>query len=102
ANAALSEWGSVAFRGQLQYSNPIDPLFLPNIKENCVFLADKSGIHVIAAQGDDSGVPGQPLFAFHDPSITGEQVSFRANLGIVEGGPNGTFLAASRGVRAAS
>src|SRR5262245_2939496 len=100
ANPALSDSGSVAFRGQLQYSNPIDPLFLPDVRENCVFLADQSGIHVIAAQGDDSGVQGQPLFAFHDPSITGDQVSFRANLGIVEGGQNGIFLAASLGVRA--
>src|SRR5262249_58762013 len=45
ANPALSDSGSVAFRGQLQYSNPIDPLILPDVRENCVFLADQSGIH---------------------------------------------------------
>jgi hypothetical protein len=101
ANPALGDSGSVAFRGQLQYANPIDPIFLPDIRENCIFLADQSGIHVIAAQGDDSGVPGQPpLFAFHDPSIMGNQVSFRANLGIATAGPNGIFVADSTGVRA--
>ena len=63
--------------------------FFPRHRESDVFLADQSGIHVIAAQGDDSGVPGQPLFAFHDPSIVGNQVTFRANLGIIDGGPNG-------------
>ena len=99
ANPALSDSGSVAFRGQLQYGNPIDPIFLPDIRENDVFLADQSGIHVIAAQGDDSGVPGQPLFAFHDPSIAGSQVTFRANLGIIDNGPNGIFLADSIGLR---
>ncbi len=100
ANPALSDSGAVAFRGSIQYCNPIDCTDSSlDIRENDVFLADQSGIHVIAAQGDDSGVPGQPLFAFHDPSIVGNQVTFRANLGIVDGGPNGIFLADSIGVR---
>ena len=100
ANPALSDSGAVAFRGSIQYCSPIDCTDSSlDIREDDVFLADQSGIHVIAAQGDDSGVPGQPLFAFHDPSIVGNQVTFRANLGIIDGGPNGVFLADSIGVR---
>jgi hypothetical protein len=100
ANPALGDSGAVAFRGTLQYPNPIDPIGLPDTRASCVFLADPSGaIHILAAQGDDSGVPGEPFFAFHDPTIMGDQVAFRATLGQFSGDENGLFLADSVGVR---
>jgi hypothetical protein len=100
ANPALADSGAVAFRGTLQYCNPIDctdPSL--DIRESDVFLADQSGIHVIAAQGDDSGVAGQPFFAFHDPTIMGDQIAFRASLGQFQASQNGFFLVDPVGVR---
>jgi hypothetical protein len=101
ANPALADSGAVAFRGSIQYANPIDvtdPSL--DIRANCVFLADQSGVHIVAAQGDDSGVAGLPFFDFHDPTIMGNQIAFRATLGQFSATRTGLFLVDPIGVRA--
>src|SRR5262249_56401908 len=88
------------FRGGLQSSNPMDVTDSAlDIRESDVFVADQSGIHIMAAQGDDSGVPGLPFFAFRDPSVMGSQIAFRASLGQFSVIRTGVFLVDPVGVR---
>ena len=52
----------MVFRGSVQFQNRVS-LFLPDERENCVFVADDSGVHVVAAQDEDSGA-GLPFLGF--------------------------------------
>lgn len=105
SNPAIDDSGAVAFRANIEYLDPIDPLFLPTLKEDGLFLADATGIHLLAVAspattGDpraNSGTP-DPFLRFRDPTMTGSRVAFRAALGRAIELRNGMFLADSSGV----
>lgn len=95
ASPSLSDSGEVVFRGVVQYESRFGFLF-PDERENCVFLADASGIRVIAAEGQDSGAAARRFAGFRDPTIRGRAVLFRAPL---QGGQTGLFVRDDAGVR---
>ncbi len=80
SNPSLSDSGAVVFRGTVQFPNLLGP-FVSDERQNCVFLADDSGVRIIAAPGDDSGAGGLPFMSFRDPVIRGQSVLFRASIG---------------------
>ncbi len=96
ASPSLSDSGEVVFRGVVQYESRFGILF-PDERENCVFLADASGIRIIAAEGQESGAGARRFASFRDPTIRGRSVLFRAPL---QGGQAGLFLRDDAGVRA--
>jgi len=97
ANPAISDTGAVVFRGVVQSESRFGTLF-PEIRENAIFLADASGLRVIAAEGQESG-SGKPFLNFRDPTITNGTILFRATLGAVIEESEGLFLADQAGVR---
>ncbi len=104
-NPAMGDSGAVAFRANIEYLDPLDPIFLPTLKEDGLFLADATGIHLLAvadpALPDDpkgnSGTP-DPFLRFRDPTVSTDRVAFRASLGAVIERRNGMFLADASGV----
>ncbi len=96
-NASVNESGTVVFRGVVSFQSPFGP-FVPDERQNCLFLADASGVHVVVAQGDDSGT-GLPFLNFRDPVIVGESILFRGTLGTILEEGTGFFLRDERGVR---
>ena len=79
AGPSLDESGEVVvFRGVVQYQNPLGP-FLPDIREPCVLRGDRSGVHVVLAQGEDSGT-ALPLWSFRDPVIRGQTIVSRGTV----------------------
>ncbi|HEV7730553.1 MAG TPA: choice-of-anchor tandem repeat NxxGxxAF-containing protein [Candidatus Binatia bacterium] len=104
-NPALGDDGGVAFRANIEYLDPLGPVFLPTLKEDGLFLADASGIHLLAIAEpeipDDpkgnSGTP-DPFLRFRDPTVSSGRVAFRASLGRIVARRNGMFLADPSGV----
>jgi hypothetical protein len=76
---SLDDSGAVVFRGVVQFQSPFGP-FVPDERQNCLFLADESGVHVIAAQDDDSGTTSS-FVSFRDPVIRNNRILFRAFIG---------------------
>lgn len=105
SNPAIDDSGAVAFRANIEYLDPIDPLFLPTLKEDGLFIADATGIRLLAVAspattGDpraNSGTP-DPFYRFRDPTMNGSRVAFRAALGRAIELRNGMFLADASGV----
>ncbi|MCW5893638.1 MAG: hypothetical protein KIT14_24250 [bacterium] len=95
-NPAIGDTGAVVFRGTIEYDDPFDPIF-SSIKEEVVLLADASGVRILAARGQDSGV-GEKFFKFRDPSTRGGPVVFRAPLGDMVEKSTGLFLADPSGI----
>jgi hypothetical protein len=87
----------VVFRGVVSFQSPFGP-FLPDERQNCVLLADASGVRVVVAQGDDSGTD-LPFLNFRDPVIVGQTILFRATLGEAFEEGTGFFLRDEGGVR---
>ena len=99
SNPALADSDSgtvaVAFRATLQYQSPFDPF--SSLKENGIYLVDNAGVHLLAWQGEDSGVGG-PFFSFRDPTVSAQSVLFRAVLGETGTGPTGLFVSDPTGL----
>jgi hypothetical protein len=95
AGPSIDDSGAVVFRGVVQFQSILGP-FAPDERQNCVFLADQSGLHVIAAQDQHSGA-GLDFVGFRDPVIHNGRVTFRAFLG--DGLSEGLFLLDDQGVR---
>lgn len=96
ANPSISDSGTVVFRGVVVWNRI--PNVLEDVRQNAVFLADASGVRVIAAQGQDAA-RGVPFLTFRDPTISGQSVLFRAPLGAVVEERVGLFVADPAGVR---
>ena len=100
AGPSLDESGEVVvFRGVVQYQNPLGP-FLPDIREPCVLRGDRSGVHVVLAQGEDSGT-ALPLWSFRDPVIRGQTIVSRGTVATFGGldETEGLFLMNGQQVR---
>ncbi len=104
-NPALSDSGAVAFRARIEYLDPLDPIFLPTLKEDGLFIADESGIRMLAVA--DPATPGDPLsnsgtaapfLRFLDPTVASGRIAFRAELGQIVEERNGMFIADASGV----
>ncbi len=88
-NPSISRDGGVAFRAAVESPDlskppPADPTKRPTIKQQGIFLADASGIHLLAAVGApiSSDPAALPFFKIRDPELTGlSSVAFRAQLG---------------------
>jgi hypothetical protein len=79
AGPSLDESGdAVVFRGVIQYQSALGP-FLPDERERCIFRADASGVHILVAQGSDSGT-ALPFWSFRDPVIRGQTLVSRASV----------------------
>jgi len=107
-NPSITLDGSVAFRAAIEYPDPAAPQPedpndpIPMLKQQGIFLADASGIHLVAAVGDQVASDPAPLpfFKIRDPELSGiSSVAFRAQLGTdALSLTSGLFLATPAGV----
>lgn len=97
---ALSDNGAVAFRGRIEYPDPLlFPFEIVLIRENGLFLADHNGIRALAIAGEYAPT-GQEFFRFLDNSVLNGPVAFRAPLGSFGSTSSGVFLADASGLAA--
>lgn len=102
-NPAISDTGAVVFRGTIEFDDEFD--IFRTVKEEVVLLADASGVRILAARGQDSGVGNRKFFKFRDPSVRGGPVVFRAplgddfeeSIGLFLADPSGTAPLAAKG-----
>jgi hypothetical protein len=96
-NPDINAAGAVAFRGNTSYK---DPNTKKNVKEQGIFVADATGIQVLAYQGETSPDPaGLPFFKLQDPVLTSaSDVVFRAPLGVDDTVTSGLFFAGPAGM----